>query len=261
MRKINESQITSTSAMFYKQGTWTHLQKAYIEPISEIVKSLITNQGGVDTDKTYVLSGCINSGSGSTYNISEGAVFYNNEIFLVDATTFTVTTGTAVATIVTTQNTTDYNADPCLFSDGVYKDVHDIRKVVIAEGTSGSGISNYSQLHFSPFANNYEDISTSVTNGSGFTTVRKYIRKYADGTISVNFIGTYSGAKSANTIILSGLPKAIDNRYYVGSTLLSNTQADIQLYNQTSYSDVVVGVSGLGAGDTLVQFGFEYKMA
>ena len=204
MRKINESQITPTSAMFYKQGTWSHLQKAYIEPIAETIKSMIGN--GYDPDKVYVLYGCVNSGSGSTYTISEGSVFYDGEVYLVDATTFTVTTGTAVATIVTTQNTTDYSADPCLFSDGVYKNVHDIRKVVISEGVSGSGISNYSQLKFYPFSSNFTDLSADVTIDGSFTGTTLYVRKYSDGTIQVNFSATITGTIPDGTNILTGLP-------------------------------------------------------
>jgi len=205
MRKINESLITSTSAMFYKQGTWSHLQKAYIEPISETIKTMIGD--GYSASKVYILTGCRNSGSGSTYNISSGSVFYNGEVYLVDATTFTVTTGVPVATIVTTQNTTDYSADPCLFSDGVYKNVHDINKVVIAEGVSGSGISNYSNFDHYPFEHNYQDLHSSVTVNGAFTGYTLIVRRYFDGTVQVVFNSSYSGTISANTVILTGLPQ------------------------------------------------------
>ena len=204
MRKINEAQITSTSAMFYKQGTWSHLQKAYIEPIAEIVKTII-GAGYSDTE-VYVLNGCVNTGSGSTYTISAGSVFYNGEVYLVDATSFTVSTGTAVATIVTTQNTTDYNADPCLFSDGVYKNVHDINKVVIAEAATGTGISDYANFSFHPYEGNYEDVSSTVTINGSFTGTDLRVLKYSDGTVQVTFSASFSGTISSGTNILSGLP-------------------------------------------------------
>src|ERR1700739_975649 len=61
-----------------------------------------------NSGKVYVLYGCENSGSGTTYTISAGAVYYrdanavvNNlpgEIFTVDAVSF-IASGTAVAVI------------------------------------------------------------------------------------------------------------------------------------------------------------------
>lgn len=203
MRKINETIIDSTKAMYFKKGTWTHLQKAYGEGFAETIKSMIGSTYSSTT--VYVLNGCVNSGSGSNYVISAGSVFYGGEIYLVPAATFTVTTGVAVATIVTTPNTADYSADPCLFSDGSTHDVHDIRTVEIAEAASGSGIANYSAFNFYPFAKNYIDISSSVTVSGSVTTVNKNINKWADGTVEVHFDFTYSGTL-ASTNILSGLP-------------------------------------------------------
>ena len=106
-------------------------------------------------------------------------------------------------------------------------------------------------------AKNYVDISSSVTNGAGFTTIIKTIREYADGTVSVNFEGTYSGAKSYGTPILTGLPDSILTRNYVGYTGITGTIVDIELIG----GQVWVGISGLGSGNTIVQFGFEYKKA
>ena len=163
MRKIDESKITSDKSMFFKQGTWTHLQKAYQEPIVETIKAMIGST--YDATKMYVLNGCINSGSGSSFIISAGSVFYDGEVYLVDAVSFTTSGGNvAVATITTTNNTTDYSADPCEFSDGSLENVHNIRKVVIASGASGSGTKNYSAFDFYPFRNNYKRYDNIVTS-------------------------------------------------------------------------------------------------
>ena len=253
MRKINESLITSTSAMFYKQGTWTHLQKAYIEAFAESIKSLIGST--YSTTKVYVLNGCVNSTSGSTYTISAGSVFYNGEIYLVDATTFTVTTGTAVATIVTTQNTTDYNADPCLFSDGTYKNVHDIRKIVIAEAVSGSGVSNYANFDFYPYSQNYVDITSTITVDSAFSGYQLLVREYFDGTIAVSFLGTYSGNIPVDTNLLGVLPLSMGifpaPAY---SSAVSQSVDVVLIFGYLSNPNIITG----GTNDTL-WIEFNYK--
>lgn len=201
MRKIDETKITSDKSMFFKKGTWTHLQKAYQEPIAETIKAMIG--GAYDATKMYVLNGCINSGSGSSFVISAGSVFYAGEVYLVDATSFTTSGGNvAVATITTTNNTTDYSADPCEFSDGSLENVHNIRKVVIASGASGSGTKNYSAFDFYPFRNNYKKYDNNVT--STLTTI--YIQKqlhYNDGRLDTYIVADYSGTISSGEFVFS----------------------------------------------------------
>ena len=92
------------------------------------------------TSVMYILFGCINTGTGSNYIISAGAVFFNGEIYTVDAVNFTAAS-TAVATVTDTSN-----GDIRLFSDNTTKPVTRIRKVVIANGVSGSGDSDFSNF-------------------------------------------------------------------------------------------------------------------
>jgi len=77
------------------------IQKANIETFKDTVLGLIGN--AYDATKIYVLWGCVNTGSGSTYTISAGAVFYGGgvngpEIYTTPAVSFTAS-GTAVGTI------------------------------------------------------------------------------------------------------------------------------------------------------------------
>lgn len=209
MRKIDESKITSDKSMFFKQGTWTHLQKAYIEAIDALARVVIKDY---DPTKVYILYGCVNSTTAPIYTITAGAVYYAGEVYLVDAVTFTSTgANVAVATIATTNNTTDYSADPCEFSDGSLENVHNIRKVVIATGTAGTGISDFSNFLDNGNAHKsaYVDITSTVTlntavwagTGTTFT-----VRKYEDGTVSVN-AWLYHAATVAQGIgIFTGLP-------------------------------------------------------
>lgn len=124
-----------------KSGTLDHVQAAYAEAIAEAVKSVVGNS--YSNSVMYILNGLVNSSSHPTYNLSAGSVFFNGEVYLVDAVNFTVTgSNIAVCSIVTTQFI-GTNADGVQFTDGVTRNVHDIRKVAISAALGGSGISNY----------------------------------------------------------------------------------------------------------------------
>lgn len=254
MRKIDESKITSDKSMFFKQGTWTHLQKAYQEPIAETIKAMIGST--YDATKMYVLNGCVNSGSGSSFVISAGSVFYGGEVYLVDAATFTTSgSDVAVATITTTNNTTDYNADPCEFSDGSLENVHNIRKVVIASGASGSGTKNYSAFDLYPFSFNYKDISSTISAGTGVTIDALTALEYADGNIIIRAILTITSTRTAGSTLLSGIPASGGNCFNA-HTSDGITFTAIQLYAlltviQNTYGSISSGVN--------LAFYLEYK--
>lgn len=261
MRKIDESKITSDKSMFFKQGTWTHLQKAYKEITEETIKSLIGSS--YDATKVYVLNGCVNSGSGSSFNISAGSVFYAGEVYLVDATTFTTSGGNvAVGTITTTNNTTDYSADPCLFTDGTYENVHNIRKFVIASGGSGSGTKNYSDFVFDIMANNYEDINSSISVNGSFTPLIKIAREYADGTVFVYCILAFTSTIPIYTNILTGIPSCpvMVLGAMHGDDATTLIKDDLFLYGSGQLSNRFAALTNPATpSNTLLLFSFSYK--
>jgi hypothetical protein len=174
MRKIDESEITATSEMYFKKGTWTHLQAAYTELFEAVMRREFKNYSG---SVPYVIYGCVNTGSGSNYIISAGAIFYAGEIYLVDSVTFTAGGGdTCVGTITTTQYGTD--ADPVTFSDGAAKSVHDIRKIVFASGVSGSGTFDFSALSYYGGSDNFTDITSAITLHANFSSSNKTVRRW-----------------------------------------------------------------------------------
>ena len=143
MKKLDLSPIAPGISMYVKGGTLQFLQLAYQEALSELTTSRI----GVnyDTTKAYVLNGCINSGSGSNYIISAGSLFFNGEIYLVPAATFTITGSNVAEGIITiTQYITD--ADPTDYTDGIQRNVHDIRQMVFSPALSGSGAVDFINL-------------------------------------------------------------------------------------------------------------------
>lgn len=148
MKKLDITPISNSAQFFPKKGTLEFLQLAFQEGFTELIKSLIGPAYSGTT--VYVLRGVINSGTAPTYTTTEGVVFYGGEFFLIDAASFTAGgSDVAVFSIVTTQYTTD--ADPCTFSDASTHNIHDIRKMQLTAGASGSGLANLSQAFYMNF--------------------------------------------------------------------------------------------------------------
>jgi hypothetical protein len=168
MKILDISPISDTSQMPIIKGTLQFLQDAHKETIANTVIGMIGS--GYDTSTAYILWGCVNSGSGNNFNISAGAVFFNGEVFAVDAAVFTKTSGqAAISNIVTSQYTT--NADPVTFSDGTVANVHNIRKIIITAGTSGSGSApDYIYFNRPPFQN----VPVSIAGSGGITVTGTY---------------------------------------------------------------------------------------
>lgn len=143
MKKLDVSAVSNSNGLPVKSGTLQFLQDAYQEALNALAANLLGKS--VDATKGYRLFGVQNSGSGQEYIISAGAIFYNGEVFLVDAVTFTAASGRVpVAQIITTQYTTA--ADPVLFTDGTERNIHNIRKIRFVEGLPGAGIFDFGEL-------------------------------------------------------------------------------------------------------------------
>ena len=141
MRQLDDSAVSATIGLPIKSGTITHIQNAYIEAMGEIAKALIGY--AYDPTKVYILNGCVNSGSGSNYNISAGSVFFNGKVYLVPAATFAISGSNVAVGVITLNYFTAPNADPVQFTDGITRTIHQIYTMVPQAGLSGSGAANY----------------------------------------------------------------------------------------------------------------------
>lgn len=138
MKKVKTSDISNSAQLPVKQGTLNHLQSSYQEVIAAIMQNI--EGGGSLYSNFTILYGCQLTISGGNYTVSEGAICYNGEVFLVDAvgTTANPSGGqTRICRIVTTFLTAA-NADPVTFTDGNTYNVHEIRKIVIGNGTNAT---------------------------------------------------------------------------------------------------------------------------
>jgi hypothetical protein len=96
-----------------------------------------------DNGDPIALSGCeVTLGSPNTY--FNGFVYWNNELFAFDGNTATITTTASFKIVVTN----DATADPLTFTDGIARNVHNIRKLVAIDTSAGGGAFLYSDLKF-----------------------------------------------------------------------------------------------------------------
>ena len=138
MKKVNVSNISgSTKAPFLKK-THTHYNDAIKETADSIVKSLY---GSYSSGDVIILYGCeIADTVPGISTIDSGAIYYNGEVYLVDADSV-LTTGSE--TLIWDIETTYVSGDPINYSNNTEYDTHQIDKFKLQAGTSGSGIANY----------------------------------------------------------------------------------------------------------------------
>lgn len=139
MKKLDVSAISTSIAMPIKSGTLQFMQDAHKEALTAIIKNVVQYP---QADTIYILSGCVNSGDLTAHNISAGTLYVNEEVYDFSGAIFTLTgLQKAYARIETTQYTT--NADPVAFTDGVSRNIHNIRKIVIENTTVSSSLPEF----------------------------------------------------------------------------------------------------------------------
>jgi hypothetical protein len=220
MKKLNVSGVSDSAQMKLKSGTLQFLQDANTEAFASLCLALIG--ANYSSTQVYILWGCVNSGSGSNYNTSAGAVFYNGEIYLVDSAIFTISSNVAIFSPITTQYQT--NADPMTFSDSSVHNIHDIRKMRIIAGTSGT--MNYLTakgiLEFLPPQLNASGVGALTITGTYPNLV------FSVPTITNNYAALFAGSVNIGDIahgqdFAVTFPSAISTgNYYVMGSIVSN---------------------------------------
>jgi hypothetical protein len=223
MNVLDTSSITDASEFPIKQGTLVFLQQAYSQIVAAVMQALLSPSYNPST--VYVLYGVVNAGSAPFYNITAGAVFYQGEIFLVPAASFTATgSNVGVFQIVTTQFTT--NADPVTFTDMTIRNVHNIRQIQVVQGASGSGIADYTAAFYCSFvipkqlnlsgtgqasvSGVYPNMVVNVPNNGNLCPV------LTDGSVHVGDVpgGGVAGVTIPITFMSGGVPTPISTASY-----------------------------------------------
>lgn len=135
MKTLDLTAVTPSVGIIPQKNTVEHITSSYLEGVASLAKSMIPVSW--QTGKLVILHGCEMTGTNpSARTITAGAVFYNGEVYQVDANSFT-TTGSEIG-IWTLQ---DINTGTeSKLTDG--SDVHALvdNKFVFSNGLSGSGL-------------------------------------------------------------------------------------------------------------------------
>ncbi len=123
------------------KNTFLHLQESSQEIVDSIARALLQNN---QTD-IIILYGCINSGSGTTYTISAGAVYYQGEIYQVPA--FNGVASGSNIPVINVDTITYRSGDPVVYSDGNTFNTHGIRTMVFTFGLTGTGLADFASLN------------------------------------------------------------------------------------------------------------------
>ena len=142
MKKLDLSLITGSTGMPLKKGTLLHI----VESQREVIDGLIQGLTSYTTGNVVILYGCVITGTspGSIANTA-GAIYYNGEVYLVDAQTFSTTGANIPAwTIVETSVVSGTSYDTVKLTNAADVSIHKDRKFKLVNSPiGGSGISGY----------------------------------------------------------------------------------------------------------------------
>jgi hypothetical protein len=192
MKKIITTAIVGTSGFPIKAGTLDFIQQSYQEGLDALAKAVI-----YDPTTVTILSGCVLSGSGP-YTLTAGSVYYAGEIYLVDPISSVQGVGAAfIANIVITPGV----PDPVTFSDGSSNSVHNVRKITVVLGTTGTGIGGIDFV-------NWASINTgwfTASNNNNWVNTGVRFKKYVNGDVQINGVSN-SAATAPTTTTVFTLP-------------------------------------------------------
>ncbi len=145
MNKLDTSQATTTKGQPLLAGSFNWFQLSTIEMIKGMVESMITEElQALSTTVGIAVSYCEDTAG----IISSGFMYYQGELYALDGDD---TTGYSNIPVVRANNNNG-GLDPITFSDGSTGNVHNIRRLGIYDGVTGSGLFDYSAVKF---LNNY----------------------------------------------------------------------------------------------------------
>jgi len=142
MRKLDLQYVVAGVTMDIKGGTYKHLQLAYQEALDALVRGNVN-----DATQPIIIYGCKDTDVDPFYlDLSAGAIYYNGEIFLVDAQGVSRTAMQRFNASIATTYYTATDADPVIFSNSTTHNVHQIRKIVFTAGSIGGGLFQFEDL-------------------------------------------------------------------------------------------------------------------
>ena len=161
---------TATKRQGFYGKTFTHFREGLVEVAYSLARGLV---GNYSTGDVVILWGCVSSGTTSgastAWAVTAGAIFYNDEVYLVPASNGVFTGANVLVGNVVTAYA---SGDPVPLDDLSLVNQHQIKTIVLNQGTSGSGIGNYTAFRhvLSVVATQITDNSPgTITSGGTYT--------------------------------------------------------------------------------------------
>lgn len=187
-------------------GSIPFLQDGIAESIWSMLLGLI---GSYTMNDLIVLDGIVHTitNSGNTDTWTKGAIGYNGEIYTVDAGTVTKTGGQTF--IFQLLNSFSGTLDPIIFTDNSSASVHQVRKITILAGNTGTGIADYNgatvKKYIDLMTGSWVSLSSSLVNGFTATFIRYKLDHFGNVTIQ----GRVSSGVSSGSDFITSLPSSI----------------------------------------------------
>lgn len=144
MKKIDTSNISGDVKAPITKRTLEFYNEAIAECAEDIIKALY---GSYTTGDLVILHGCeVTANIPGTSTVTAGAIYYNGEVYRVDAASVSSPSNTLVWKFPTTLSELYDIADPVKYSDSTDYFQHFIGKVKLVNASSGSGLANYDSV-------------------------------------------------------------------------------------------------------------------
>jgi hypothetical protein len=203
MKIVKTTDITTAVGMPVKSGTIDHIQSAYKEVIDALCKNLRFRQDTTAPVRLWGLEKTLTIVTGGVaFAITQGALYYNGEVFLVDAQSGVYSTGQTIIANVVTTFFSGTNADPVTFTDSVARNVHEIRKITFTDGVSGSGLFDFNEIIIDEWQINQQTGLTIVNAPAGVTitdTALKMYYKIERDYVLIDFVFTFQASAAWST--------------------------------------------------------------
>jgi hypothetical protein len=260
MKKIDTTNITGLQGAPFLKATHDHYKEAMQEINTSTVKALLDPYAANDVIILYGCDVTVTSGSipgTGTATLSAGAIYYNDEIYQVDANAGLSTTNPQ--TLIWSIDTSYRAGDPVEWSDGPTRDMHQIDKFLLSAGTAGTGLANYDAATVKRFTSLVAVVTSlaaiNLALGGLTTTVIEIGNWDMQGTASVTISHGLDDAKirSISVIIRAdsgSIPvKKLDNPNssastgFDGSVIIGNSDVTLTRdssggFSSTSYDNV-----------------------
>lgn len=196
MKKLDLSNIeTNVRGLILENEVIAHIESAYTEAFKAILQTL-----NCDPAEITILSGVEMTQLGQDYTVTAGWAAYQDEIFQIDADSFTADGGEIGVWVI---ETTYLATDPVKFDDGNEYNVNEIRKLKLQSGAAESGEKDWDDVIL--LVSDWIELTLEVESPP--FTGQVFYRLNIDGTVSLKSVNLNLTGNAGSPMLLGTLPE------------------------------------------------------